>query len=167
MESAHPLQPKDPSSTLSAVSKDEPNQLTAKQFSCVKEGEAPSETKAGNSEMNSSDKKAVTHTDVCVATAESLSKGPKSKQSPPVPGDIQEKKLAGEQDADMQWRAYHDLGSENYGMPLAVSGYNPYWTGGIPLGVGNYMAPYGMSREEYEARKADLRRKHEMERLNE
>ncbi|RWW69242.1 hypothetical protein BHE74_00023176 [Ensete ventricosum] len=204
MESAHPLQPKDPSSTLSAVSKDEPNQLTAKQFSCVKEGEAPSETKAGNSEMNSSDKKAVTHTDVCVATAESLSKGPKSKQSPPVPGDIQEKKLAGEQDADMQWRAYQDLGSENYGMPLAVSGYNPYWTGGIPLGVGNYMAPYGgpmsymgytpgpfdvpfgggnfpqdpfaaqsymmpvfPSREEYEARKADLRRKHEMERLNE
>ncbi|KAJ8486185.1 hypothetical protein OPV22_018670 [Ensete ventricosum] len=238
MESAHPLQPKDPSSTLSAVSKDEPNQLTAKQFSCVKEGEAPSETKAGNSEMNLSDKKAVTHTDVCVATAESLSKGPKSKQSPPVPGDIQEKKLAGEQgkkkkkkkahlvahDADMQWRAYQDLGSENYGMPLAVSGYNPYWTGGIPLGVGNYMAPYGgpmsymgytpgpfdvpfgggnfpqdpfaaqsymmpvfprdlselgmgsmgmnqgpsgMSREEYEARKADLRRKHEMERLNE
>ncbi|RZR98267.1 hypothetical protein BHM03_00027584 [Ensete ventricosum] len=250
MESAHPLQPKDPSSTLSAVSKDEPNQLTAKQFSCVKEGEGPSETKAGNSEMNSSDKKAVTHTDVCVATAESLSKGPKSKQSPPVPGDIQEKKLAGEQgnkymlvvtfisliacsdecggkkkkkkkahlvahgwfvylrfiksNADMQWRAYQDLGSENYGMPLAVSGYNPYWTGGIPLGVGNYMAPYGgpmsymgytpgpfdvpfgggnfpqdpfaaqsymmpvfPSREEYEARKADLRRKHEMERLNE
>lgn len=28
-------------------------------------------------------------------------------------------------------------------MPLAVSGYNPYWTGGMPLGVGNYMAPYG------------------------
>nr|XP_009396010.1 PREDICTED: uncharacterized protein LOC103981128 isoform X1 [Musa acuminata subsp. malaccensis] len=238
MESSHPLQPKDPSPTLSAVSKDEPNQFTAKQFSCVKEGEGASETKAGNSEMNSSDKKVVINTDVCVATAESLSKEPKSHQSPPMPGDIREKKLAGEQgkkkkkkkarlvahDADMQWRAYQDLGSENYGMPLAVSGYNPYWTGGMPLGVGNYMAPYGgpmpymgytpgpydvpfgggnfpqdpfaaqsymmpvlprdlselrmgsmgmnqepsgMSREEFEARKADLRHKHEMERLNE
>lgn len=97
MESSHPLLPKDPSPTLSAVSKDEPNQFTAKQFSCVKEGEGASETKAGNSEMNSSDKKVVINTDVCVATAESLSKGPKSHQSPPMPGDIREKKLAGEQ----------------------------------------------------------------------
>lgn len=43
----------------------------------------------------------------------------------------------------MQWRSYQDLGAENYGMPLPASSYNPYWSGGMPMGVDGYMAPFG------------------------
>ncbi|KAG6525052.1 hypothetical protein ZIOFF_015004 [Zingiber officinale] len=43
--------------------------------------------------------------------------------------------------ADMQCQ---DFGTGNFGMSLAASGYNPYWAGGMPLGVDpSYMAPYG------------------------
>ncbi|KAJ8492559.1 hypothetical protein OPV22_014280 [Ensete ventricosum] len=206
MESAHPLQPKVPSPTYSVASKD---------------------------------KKAVINTPASEDMPGPLSKkGPKLSEGAPVPEDAQEKQLAGEQGkkkkkkkarlpctaADMQWKSYQDLGAENYGMPLAASGYNPYWAGGMPMGVDGYMAPFGgampfmgytpgpfdipygggifpqdpfaaqafmmpavprdlselnmggmgmkqnqgppgMIRDDFEARKADLRRKHEMERL--
>ncbi|KAG6510300.1 hypothetical protein ZIOFF_028309 [Zingiber officinale] len=46
--------------------------------------------------------------------------------------------------ADMQWRGYQDLGTENFGMPLVASGYNPYWGDGMPLGVdASYVTPFG------------------------
>ncbi|THU62087.1 hypothetical protein C4D60_Mb01t01460 [Musa balbisiana] len=228
MESARPLQPKVPSPTYSVASKDEPKQHTMEQSSHMKEGEVASEVKATNDDMNSSDKKAIINTPASEDVPESLSKkGPKSSESAPVPEDAQEKQLAGEQAADMQWRSYQDLGAENYGMPLPASSYNPYWSGGMPMGVDGYMAPFGgampfmgytpgpfdipygggifpqdpfaaqgfmmpavprdlselnmggmgmnqnqghsgMSRDDFEARKAaDLRRKREMERLRE
>lgn len=45
--------------------------------------------------------------------------------------------------ADMQWRSYQDLGAESYAsMPMAPSAYNPYWVGGMPMGMDGYMAPY-------------------------
>lgn len=41
----------------------------------------------------------------------------------------------------MQWRNYQDMGVENFGgMPLAASSYNPYWAGGMPMGMDPYMA---------------------------
>ncbi|XP_042380736.1 E3 ubiquitin ligase PQT3-like isoform X1 [Zingiber officinale] len=44
----------------------------------------------------------------------------------------------------MQWRGYQDLGTENFGMPLVASGYNPYWGDGMPLGVdASYVTPFG------------------------
>ncbi|URD76631.1 DWNN [Musa troglodytarum] len=158
MESARPFQPKVPSPTYSVASKDEPKQHTVEQSSHTKEGEAASDIKATNNDMNSSDKKAIINTPASEDLSESLSKkGPKSSESAPVPEDAQEKQLAGEQGkkkkkkkarlpgtaADMQWRSYQDLGAENYGMPFAASGYTPYWSGGMPMGVDGYMAPFG------------------------
>ncbi|XP_064957580.1 E3 ubiquitin ligase PQT3-like isoform X2 [Musa acuminata AAA Group] len=144
MESARPLQPKVPSPTYSVASKDEPMQHTVEQSSHMKEGEVASEVKATNNDMNSSDKKAIINTPASEDVPESLSmKGPKSFESAPVPEDAQEKQLAGEQAADMQWRSYQDLGAENYGMPLPPPGYNPHWSGGMPMGVDGYMAPFG------------------------
>ncbi|URE15418.1 DWNN [Musa troglodytarum] len=238
MESARPLQPKIPSPTLSVASRDEPKQPTMEQPSHKKEGEVACETKDANNEMNSLDKRSAINTNVSEATPEPLSKGPKSPESAPAPEDVQqEKHLAGDQGkkkkkkkarlpgtaGDMQWRAYQDPGAENFGMPVAASGYNPYWAGGMPLGVDGYMAPFGgpmpfmgyapgpfdvpfgggifpqdpfaaqafmmpavprdlselgmgsmgmkqgppsMSRDDFDARKADLRRKREMERFS-
>ncbi|CAD5189912.1 unnamed protein product [Musa acuminata subsp. malaccensis] len=238
MESARPFQPKIPSPTLSVASRDEPKQPTMEQPSHKKEGEVACETKDSNNEMNSLDKKSAINTNVSEATPEPLSKGPKSPESAPVPEDVQqEKHLAGDLGkkkkkkkarlpgtaGDMQWRAYQDPGAENFGMPVAASGYNPYWAGGMPLGVDGYMAPFGgpmpfmgyapgpfdvpfgggifpqdpfaaqgfmmpavprdlselgmgsmgmkqgppgMSRDDFDARKADLRRKREMERFS-
>ncbi|XP_038987747.1 E3 ubiquitin ligase PQT3-like isoform X2 [Phoenix dactylifera] len=141
-----------------------------------------------------------------------------------LPGKKKKKKKTRMAASDMQWRAYQDFGAENFaGMPLAASGYNPYWAGsGMPFGVDGYMAsftgpmqymgytpgpfdvPFGggilpqdpftaqssmmpvvprdlsdlgivgmnqghgyLTREEFEAKKADLRWKCEMDRLNE
>ncbi|RZS12653.1 hypothetical protein BHM03_00044136 [Ensete ventricosum] len=185
MESARPLQPKVPSPTYSVASKGEPKQHTVEQSPHIKEGEAASEVKATNNDMNFSDKKAVINTPASEDMPGPLSKkGPKLSEGAPVPEDAQEKQLAGEQGkkfvcamshslchlpvevrreyikvvgkkkkkkkarlpgtaADMQWKSYQDLGAENYGMPLAASGYNPYWAGGMPMGVDGYMAPFG------------------------
>ncbi|CAL9116092.1 unnamed protein product [Musa textilis] len=158
MESARPFQPKVPSPTYSVASKDEPKQHTVEQSSHTKKGEVAGDVKATNNDMNSSDKKAIINTPASEDLSESLSKkGPKSSESAPVPEDAQEKQLAGEQGkkkkkkkarlpgtaADMQWRSYQDLGAENYGMPFAASGYNSYWSGGMPMGVDGYMAPFG------------------------
>ncbi|RWW20050.1 hypothetical protein GW17_00015857 [Ensete ventricosum] len=144
MESARPLQPKVPSPTYSVASKGEPKQHTVEQSPHIKEGEAASEVKATNNDMNFSDKKAVINTPASEDMPGPLSKkGPKLSEGAPVPEDAQEKQLAGEQAADMQWKSYQDLGAENYGMPLAASGYNPYWAGGMPMGVDGYMAPFG------------------------
>ncbi|XP_074567368.1 E3 ubiquitin ligase PARAQUAT TOLERANCE 3-like [Curcuma longa] len=240
MESAFPVQPKVPSPTLSAASKGQSKHPPMDQSSHTKDGEVASEIKTADNELNSLDKQAAVTANVSEATPESLSKGQKSPESAPVvTEDVQEKQPAGEQGkkkkkkkarvpatvADMQWRGYPDVGAENFGMPLAASGYNPYWGGGMPLGVdASYMAPFGapipfmgyppgpfdvpfgggmfpqdpfaaqaymmptvprdlselgmgsmgmpqgapgISREEMEARKADIKRKREMDRLNE
>lgn len=41
----------------------------------------------------------------------------------------------------MQWRGAQDLGPENYMMPMAPSGFNPYWNGMQP-GFDGFMPPY-------------------------
>ncbi|KAG6469413.1 hypothetical protein ZIOFF_074130 [Zingiber officinale] len=240
MESALPVQPKVPSPSLSAASKGQCKHPPMDQSSHTKDGEVASEIKTADNELNSLDKQAAVTANVSEATPESLSKGQKSPESAPVvTEDVQEKQPAGEQGkkkkkkkarvpapvTDMQWRGYPDVGAENFGMPLAASGYNPYWGGGMPLGVdASYMAPFGapmpfmgyppgpfdvpygggmfpqdpfaaqaymmptiprdlselgmgsmgmaqgapgMSREEIEARKVDIKRKREIDRLNE
>ncbi|WOK91578.1 hypothetical protein Cni_G00269 [Canna indica] len=159
MESARPLQQKIPSPTLSSSSKDKPKQPAMEQSSHMKEDEVANEVKATNDELSSLEKQPVINANVSETTPESLSKGPKSPESTPIVAeDIQEKQLVGEQGkkkkkkkarlpgaaADMQWRGYQDIGAENFGMPLAASGYNPYWAGGMPMGVdAAYMAPFG------------------------
>ncbi|KAF8392409.1 hypothetical protein HHK36_022751 [Tetracentron sinense] len=85
---------------------------------------------------------------------------------------------------EMQWTPSQDVAAENYMMPFAPSAYNnPYWTGPfrgqgymmpVPpqrnfseFGMGSHAAPPVMSREEFEARKADLRMKREIEQRGE
>ncbi|EHA8586425.1 E3 ubiquitin ligase PQT3-like [Cocos nucifera] len=239
MESARQVQPKNLSPTLSAASKDEHKPVPPLERSPnVNEGEAASDVKAANIETNSVDKKVTVNANKSEAMPASVSAKEPSSESAPVPEEGQEKLIAGEQGkkkkkkktrmagnaSDMQWRTYQDFGAENFaGMPLAASGYNPYWAGsGIPFGVDGYMAsftgpmqymgytpgpfdvPFGggilpqdpfaaqsyvmpvvprdlselgiggmnqglgyLTREEFEARKADLRWKREMDRPNE
>ncbi|RYR66064.1 hypothetical protein Ahy_A03g012009 isoform C [Arachis hypogaea] len=157
--------------------------------------------------------------DVSEATHESMSvKEPASQGSAQlVEEEVQQKMVPAE--ADFQWKTPHDLGAENYMMPMGPApGYSSYWNGmqpcmegfmgpyggpmqmmgyglgpldmpfagGLPhdpFGMRGYMMPvvpphrdlaaeYGMgmnvpppvmSREEFEARKADRWRKHENE----
>ncbi|XP_042457869.1 E3 ubiquitin ligase PQT3-like isoform X2 [Zingiber officinale] len=157
-ELAHPVHPKASSYTLSAASKDMPKHSATNQSDNMINGEVASEIKTGNSELNPADKQAAVNVNVNVSEAapESLSKGPRSPECASVVRDIvQEKQIAGEQGkkkkkkkpgipitaADMQCQ---DFGTGNFGMSLAASGYNPYWAGGMPLGVDpSYMAPYG------------------------
>uniref|UniRef100_A0A6V7QSV6 DWNN domain-containing protein n=1 Tax=Ananas comosus var. bracteatus TaxID=296719 RepID=A0A6V7QSV6_ANACO len=244
MESARPGLPKVISPTHSAASKGESKASKGESkgppVEHSLEAESASRVKAVNMDMNSSDKKVAINVNVSDATPESTNaKEAKSPESAPAPPeDAQEKLLAGEQGkkkkkkkarlpgsaVDMQWRNYQDMGVENFGgMPLAASSYNPYWAGGMPMGMDPYMAaplagampfmgyapgpfdvPFGgailpqdpfvapgymmpavprdlselaigsmamnmgppvMRREEMEARRADLRRKREFERL--
>ncbi|XP_010917745.1 E3 ubiquitin ligase PQT3-like [Elaeis guineensis] len=239
MESARQVQPKNPSPTLSAASKGEPKQVPpADPSPNAMEGEAASNVKGANAETNSSDKKVTANVIKSEAVPESENAKETLLETFPVPEEVQEKVLAGEQGkkkkkkktrlagnaSDMQWRPYQDFGSENFvGMSLAPSGYNPYWAGGgMPMGVDGYMAsftgpmqymgyapgpfdvPFGggilqqdpfaaqsymmpvvprdlselgiggmtqgpgyLTREEVEAKKAELRRKREMDRLHE
>ncbi|XP_042463219.1 E3 ubiquitin ligase PQT3-like isoform X1 [Zingiber officinale] len=155
-ELAHPVHPKASSYTLSAASKDMPKHSATNQSDNMINGEVASEIKTGNSELNPADKQAAVNVNVSEAAPESLSKGPRSPECASVVRDIvQEKQIAGEQGkkkkkkkpgipitaADMQCQ---DFGTGNFGMSLAASGYNPYWAGGMPLGVDpSYMAPYG------------------------
>ncbi|XP_074579444.1 E3 ubiquitin ligase PARAQUAT TOLERANCE 3-like [Curcuma longa] len=159
MESALPAQPKVPSPTLSAASKDEAKHPTMDQSSHMKDGEVASEITTENNELISLDKKAAGTANVSEATPESLSKGQKSPENAPiVTEDVHEMQPVGEQAkkkkkkkarvpatvSDMQWRGYQDLGAENFGMPFAASGYNPYWGSGMPLGVdASYVTPFG------------------------
>ncbi|XP_008797347.1 E3 ubiquitin ligase PQT3-like isoform X2 [Phoenix dactylifera] len=239
MESAREVQPKIPSPTLSAASKGEPKQVPPTEPSPnVKEGEAASNVKGAHGETNSSDKKVTVNVNKSEAIPESENAKVTLPESSPVPEETQEKLLAGDQGkkkkkkktrlagnaSDMQWRPYQDFGAENFvGVPLAPSGYNPYWAGGgMPLGVDGYMAsftgpmqymgytpgpfdvPFGggilpqdpfaaqgymmpavprdmsefgiggmnqgpgyLTREEFEAKKAELRRKRGLDRLHE
>ncbi|XP_020103821.1 E3 ubiquitin ligase PQT3-like isoform X2 [Ananas comosus] len=246
MESARPGLPKVISPTHSAASKGESKASKGESkgppVEHSPEAESASGVKAVNMDMNSSDKKVAINVNVSDATPESTNaKEAKSPESAPAPPeDAQEKLLAGEQGkkkkkkkarlpgsaVDVQWRNYQDMGVENFGgMPLAASSYNPYWAGGMPMGMDPYMAaplagampfmgyapgpfdvPFGgailpqdpfvapgymmpavprdlselaigsmamnmgppvMRREEMEARRADLRRKREFERLSE
>ncbi|XP_074590440.1 LOW QUALITY PROTEIN: E3 ubiquitin ligase PQT3-like [Curcuma longa] len=158
-ELGHPVQRKASSHTLSAASKDLPTHPSTNQSHNMINGDAVSEIKTGNSELNPADEQAAANVNVSEAAPESLSKGPKSPECASVVSDVvQEKQITGEQGkkkkkkkagipitaADTQWQGYQDLGAGNFGMSLAASGYNPYWAGGMPLGVDPaYMAPYG------------------------
>ncbi|KAJ1422413.1 Zinc finger, RING/FYVE/PHD-type [Sesbania bispinosa] len=236
MESARCPQPKFPSPTSSAASKGE------LKISPVKEEitniqETADETKAISAPQQPSGQVRIPRAaDVSEATHESMSvKEPASQGSaqlveeevqqklvPAEAGKKKKKKKVHVPTNDLQWKTPHDLGAENYMMPMGPPpGYNPYWNGMQPC-MDGFMAPYAgpmqmmgyglgpfdmpfagglpqdpfgmqgymmpvvpphrdfadfsmgmnvpppvMSREEFEARKADLRRKCENERRGE
>ncbi|KAK1302307.1 hypothetical protein QJS10_CPB12g00505 [Acorus calamus] len=147
MESALPRQPKAPSPTLSATTKEE-------------QMHAPEEL-ALNAKKNVSDdvplqsveKKAINSIDQSEATPDSMSAKDRTSQEgglPPEEED-QQKLLAVEQGkkkkkkktsnvpyaADMQWRNFQDFGAE--AMPMGPNGYNPYWGGMQWGGMDPYM----------------------------
>ncbi|XP_061337010.1 E3 ubiquitin ligase PQT3-like [Gastrolobium bilobum] len=236
MESARCPQPKIPSPTLSAASKGEPK------VSPVNEGtmniqETDDDRKAVSAPQQTSDQVRIPRAaDVSEATHESMSvKAPVSqgcaqlveeevqqKLVPTEAGKKKKKKKVRMPTNDLQWKNPHDLGAENYMMPMGPPpGYNSYWNGMQPC-MDGYMAPYpgpmqmmgygfgpldmpfasgmpqdpfamqgymmpaipphrdladftmgmnvpppAMSREEFEARKASMRRKRENERRSE
>lgn len=240
MESARHVQPRAPSPTLSATSKDEPKQPPpADNTAYIKEGEGASESKADNVAPQFLDKKSEKTMDQAEATPDlTNAKEAACAESTPILEEAQEKFPPCDQGkkkkkkktrvaaigGDMQWRNYQDFGMENFtGMPMAPSVYNPYWGGGMPIGIDGFMpplaapmpymgytpnpfdVPFGgimphdpyaaqgfvmpgfpqrdlaelgmngfamnqgpplMSREEFEARKAEMRRKREMDRAD-
>ncbi|KAI4327145.1 hypothetical protein L6164_019642 [Bauhinia variegata] len=235
MESARCPQPKIPSPTSSAASKGE-QKVSLANDETTKIQETGDERKAVSAPQQSLEKVRATRAgDISEATHESVSvKEPASQGSAQLVEEEVQQKLAPNEAGkkkkkkkirmpgnDFPWKAPHDLGAENYMMPMGPSGYNPYWNGMQP-GMDGFMAPYAgampmmgynlgpldmpyggmlpqdpfgmqgymlpvvppqrdlaefsmamnapapiMSREEFEARKADLRRKRETERRGE
>ncbi|KHG16567.1 Uncharacterized protein F383_00045 [Gossypium arboreum] len=222
MESARCPQPKIPSPTTSAASKEEQKPVYVKEESSDVKDKA-NEIKVDILPQQVLEKvKTAKLADASDATLESMSvKEPASHGSAPlVDEEVQQKLASGE--ADLQWKAPQDLAAENYMMSMGPSAYNPYWTGMQP-GMDGFMGPYGgampymggyglspfdmpfggvmppdafgaqnymfppvppqrdlaefgmgmnvappiMSREEFEARQAALRRKRENERRSE
>ncbi|MQL81922.1 hypothetical protein Taro_014371 [Colocasia esculenta] len=239
MESARPAQVKAPSPTQSATSREEHKAPPPKEQSEIKEAGDENEEKVTVMTAQSLENKTAKSVGPSEPTAESMgTKEPTSQESAPVlEEEVQEKLVSGEQgkkkkkkkarlpgSADIQWRAFAEMGAENFaGMHMAPAAYNPCF-GGMPWGMDGYMAPFpgamplmgyaptpfdahfggmlpqdpfaaqgfmmpllpqgdlselsmggmnptafppGMSREEMEARKAEFRRKREIERRGE
>ncbi|KAJ6827074.1 E3 ubiquitin ligase PQT3-like [Iris pallida] len=163
-ESARHMQLKVPSPTLSAASKAELRWIPPVEHSSdvkvghVKEGDAAGKGKAVNDVNHSLDKKTPKNADPSETAPEAITgKDPILPETAPVAEEVQEKLPGGDQgkkkkkkkihlpsNADSQW-TYQDLGAENYaGMPLAPAAYNPYWSGGMPMGTDGFMAPFGV-----------------------
>ncbi|XP_020573692.1 E3 ubiquitin ligase PARAQUAT TOLERANCE 3-like [Phalaenopsis equestris] len=156
MESARHVQPRVPSPTLSATTKDEPRQPPLlDQTAYSKEVEGASELKADNVAPNIVDKKSEKTMDQAEATPDSTNaKEIAYTEAIPIPEEAQEKVLLGDQGkkkkkkktriatmgGDMQWRGFQDFGMENFtGMPMGPSAYNPYWGNGMPIGMDGFM----------------------------
>ncbi|XP_065857817.1 E3 ubiquitin ligase PARAQUAT TOLERANCE 3-like [Euphorbia lathyris] len=155
MESARNPQPKVPSPTQSAASKEEPKPSPAVEetpnpnFKEVHE-EKPVVVLQQVPEKPRTSKVA----DVSEATFESASvKEPASQGSALLAEEEVQQKLApGEAGKKKKkkkvrmppndlWKASQDFAAENYMMPLGPSAYNPYWNGMQP-GMENYMHPF-------------------------
>lgn len=156
MESARPVQPRVPSPTFSAASKGEPSQPPLEQTADTKEVEGVSQPKVDNVLPHSPRKKPEQNMEPTEATLVSANvKETAFAETNPIPEEALEKLPPGDQGkkkkkkktriavsgADMQWRGYQDFGVENFGMPMGPSGYNPYWTNGMPIGMDGYMQP--------------------------
>ncbi|XLS52267.1 hypothetical protein HN51_012944 [Arachis hypogaea] len=242
MESARCPQLKLPSPTSSAASKGEPKvslvhegMTNAPETLSAPETVDDKKTVSAPAPLQTSEQVKPRMPDVSEATHESMSvKEPASQGSAQlVEEEVQQKMVPAEAGNerrkkrkkvclpanDFQWKTPHDLGAENYMMPMGPApGYSSYWNGmqpcmegfmgpyggpmqmmgyglgpldmpfagGLPhdpFGMRGYMMPvvpphrdlaaeYGMgmnvpppvmSREEFEARKADRWRKHENE----
>ncbi|XP_058764496.1 E3 ubiquitin ligase PQT3-like [Vicia villosa] len=156
MESARCPQPKNPSPTSSAASKGE------LKISLVNDGTPKIQETAGEIKAISAPQQTSEHAkiprvgDVSEATHESMSvKEPVSQGSAQVVEEEVQQKLVPTEAAkkkkkkkvrmpanDFQWKPPHDLGAENYMMPMGPPpGYNPYWNG-IQPGMDGFMAPY-------------------------
>ncbi|CAI8609575.1 unnamed protein product [Vicia faba] len=156
MESARCPHPKNPSPTSSAASKGE------LKISLVNDGTANIQETAGEIKAISAPQQTSEHVkiprvgDVSEATHESASvKEPVSQGSAQVVEEEVQQKLVPTEAAkkkkkkkvrmpanDFQWKPPHDLGAENYMMPMGPPpGYNPYWNG-IQPGMDGFMAPY-------------------------
>ncbi|KAI4315233.1 hypothetical protein L6164_028067 [Bauhinia variegata] len=235
MESARCPQPKIPSPTSSAASKGE-QKVPLANDGTTKIPETGDDRKDVSAPQQTLEKvRATRAVDISEATHESVSvKEPASQGSAQLVEEEVQQKLAPNETGkkkkkkktrlpgnDLQWKTPHDLGAENYMMPMGPSVYNPYWNGmqpsmegfmgpyagampmmgynlgpldmpygGMlpqdPFGMHGYMLPVVppqrdlaefsmamnarppiMSKEEFEARKADLRRKRESDRRSE
>ncbi|XP_021682130.2 E3 ubiquitin ligase PARAQUAT TOLERANCE 3 isoform X2 [Hevea brasiliensis] len=155
MESARNPQPKIPSPTQSAASKEE-----------QKPPPGNAETPNPNMKEQVNEEKPVVilqqvpekptakAPDVSEATLESMSvKEPASQCSAPlVEEEVQQKLVPGEAGKKKKkkkvrippndlWKASQDLTAESYMLPFGPSPYNPYW-GGMQPGMEGYMNPY-------------------------
>ncbi|GAU32803.1 hypothetical protein TSUD_152520 [Trifolium subterraneum] len=159
MESSRCPQPKIPSPTSSATSKGEPK------VPIVNEGvtniqEIADERKAVSATQQVIEQVKIPRAaDVSEATHESMSvKEPASQGSaklveeevqqklvPTDAGKKKKKKKVRMPANDVQWKAPHDFGGENYMMPMGPpppSYNNPYWNGMQPC-MDGFMQPYG------------------------
>ncbi|PPS11842.1 hypothetical protein GOBAR_AA08800 [Gossypium barbadense] len=154
MESARCPQPKIPSPTTSAASKEEQKPVYVKEESSDVKDKA-NEIKVDILPQQVLEKvKTAKLADASDATLESMSvKEPASHGSAPlVDEEVQQKLASGEAKKkkkkvrlpgnDLQWKAPQDLAAENYMMSMGPSAYNPYWTGMQP-GMDGFMGPYG------------------------
>ncbi|KAH1074990.1 hypothetical protein J1N35_027318 [Gossypium stocksii] len=156
MESARCPQPKIPSPTTSAASKEEQKPVSVKEESSDVKDKA-TEIKVAIPPQQVLEKvKTAKLADASEATLESMSvKEPASHGSAPlVEEEVQQKLASGEAGKkkkkkkvrlpgnDLQWKAPQDLAAENYMMSMGPSAYNPYWTGMQP-GMDGFMGPYG------------------------
>ncbi|XP_017637722.1 E3 ubiquitin ligase PARAQUAT TOLERANCE 3-like isoform X1 [Gossypium arboreum] len=156
MESARCPQPKIPSPTTSAASKEEQKPVYVKEESSDVKDKA-NEIKVDILPQQVLEKvKTAKLADASDATLESMSvKEPASHGSAPlVDEEVQQKLASGEAGKkkkkkkvrlpgnDLQWKAPQDLAAENYMMSMGPSAYNPYWTGMQP-GMDGFMGPYG------------------------
>ncbi|KAJ4831593.1 hypothetical protein Tsubulata_015277 [Turnera subulata] len=161
MESARP-NPKIPSPTMSAASKEEQKLAPGNEVSLNPVTNAVDEVKPVNTQQDpASQGSAPLRTskviDASEATHESISvKEPASQGSAPLieeevqqklaPGDAgkKKKKKKVRMPANDLWKASQDLAAESYMMPPGPAAFNPYWTGmqpGVQPGM-DYMAPY-------------------------
>ncbi|KAK8947636.1 hypothetical protein KSP40_PGU005312 [Platanthera guangdongensis] len=156
MESALPKQPRVPSPTFSAASKGEPSQPPLDQTADTMEVEGVSQPKTDTVEPHSPRKKPEKIMEPAEATPWSTNvKEMAFAETNPSPEEALEKLPPGDQGkkkkkkktriavtgVDMQWRGFQDFGVENFGVPMGPSGYNPYWTNGMPIGMDGYMQP--------------------------
>ncbi|CAL1401571.1 unnamed protein product [Linum trigynum] len=163
MESARCPQPKFPSPTQSAGSKEEPrlpppsSEPTTThniKLTTVEEKPVPGPVPPLAVEKPRTSKVV----DASEATHESMSvkEAAASQGSAPLmeeevqqklaPGDAAKKKKKKKvrMPSNDMWKASHDLGPENFMMPMPPAAFNPYMMGGMqPPAVDQYMNPYG------------------------
>ncbi|OAY60062.1 E3 ubiquitin ligase PQT3-like isoform X3 [Manihot esculenta] len=156
MESARNPQPKVPSPTQSAASKEEQKPFAGNtQTPNANMKEQVDEEKPVVILQQVPEKPRTAKVpDVSEATHESMSvKEPASQCSAPLPEEeVQQKLVVGEAAKKKKkkkvrmppndlWKAPQDLTAESYMMPLGPSPYNPYW-GGMQPAMEGYMNPY-------------------------
>ncbi|CAN0842367.1 E3 ubiquitin ligase PQT3-like [Linum grandiflorum] len=161
MESARCPQPKFPSPTQSAASKEEPRLLPSVEESTKPKVEPPTIEEKHVPTQQPAVEKPITSKvpDVSEATHDSMSmKEPASQGSAPLMDEEVQQKLAQADaakkkkkkkvrvppNADM-WKGPQDLAAENFMMPMGMppAPYNPYMMPGMQPGMDPFMGPFG------------------------